>query len=50
MKYIKPVYEKENVDACDNILASPVQIKYFDTPEGKKAEMSVDYGTLFGTR
>ena len=50
MKYTKPIYEKENITACDALLTSPVQIKYFDTPEGKKAEMAVDYDILFGTR
>lgn len=50
MKYVKPFYEKENIEACDTVLASPVQVKFFDTEDGKKAEMNVDYGFLFGNK
>ena len=50
MKYVKPSYEAEAVEAIDLILVSAVEVKYLDTPDGPKAEMNVDYNSLFGLK
>ena len=50
MKYVKPFYENESVVTVDVVLASVVQVKYYETDEGKKAEINVDYANLFGKK
>lgn len=50
MKYQKPFYEMESFEVEDVILTSAVEVKYFDTVDGPKAEMNVDYNSLFGLK
>ena len=50
MKYQKPFYEVERFEVEDIVLTSTVVVKYLDTPDGPKAEMNVDYNSLFGLK
>lgn len=54
IKYVKPTYEAENVEAQDIVLASAmVQLVGEGTLEnitGLKAQVSMDYSSLFGNR
>lgn len=50
MEYVKPSYEIEVIEVGDLVLASLIEMKFFDTAEGPKAEMNMDYNNLFGLK